>query len=112
MLLLDNQHLGNLARRELVFDWLEPVGDVHQHTLGPEVLDVSRFEPDQVGNALAGGEGYLELGQPVAEVLPIHLDVGVLLLEAGHSGKSGRFERLEETAREYSFFLDLAGVHD
>ena len=33
-------------------------------------------------------------------------------MEAGHSGKSGRFERLEETAREYSFFLDLAGVRD
>ncbi|TMH47390.1 MAG: oligopeptidase B, partial [Betaproteobacteria bacterium] len=33
-------------------------------------------------------------------------------MEAGHSGKSGRFERLEETAREYSFFLDLAGVHE
>ena len=33
-------------------------------------------------------------------------------MEAGHSGKSGRFERLEETAREYGFFLDLAGVRD
>jgi oligopeptidase B len=31
-------------------------------------------------------------------------------MEAGHSGKSGRFERLEETAREYGFFLDLAGI--
>lgn len=31
-------------------------------------------------------------------------------MEAGHSGKSGRFERLEETAREFAFFLDLAGT--
>jgi oligopeptidase B len=33
-------------------------------------------------------------------------------MDAGHSGKSGRFERLEETAREYAFFLDLAGVRE
>jgi oligopeptidase B len=31
-------------------------------------------------------------------------------MDAGHGGKSGRFERLEETAREYGFFLDLVGV--
>lgn len=31
-------------------------------------------------------------------------------MDAGHSGKSGRFRRLDETAREYAFFLDLAGM--
>jgi oligopeptidase B len=31
-------------------------------------------------------------------------------LEAGHGGKSGRFERLRETAMSYAFLLDQAGV--
>jgi oligopeptidase B len=31
-------------------------------------------------------------------------------MEAGHGGKSGRFERLEEAAMEQAFFLDLAGI--
>ena len=31
-------------------------------------------------------------------------------MEAGHGGASGRFRRLEQTALEYSFFLDLAGL--
>jgi len=29
-------------------------------------------------------------------------------LEAGHGGKSGRFERLHEVAREYGFLIQLA----
>lgn len=29
-------------------------------------------------------------------------------MEAGHGGRSGRFERLRETAQEYAFILDLA----
>ena len=36
--------------------------------------------------------------------LLMHMD-----LEAGHGGKSGRFERLREKAREFAFFLALAG---
>ena len=30
-------------------------------------------------------------------------------MEAGHGGRSGRFERLRERAQEYAFILDLAG---
>ncbi len=31
-------------------------------------------------------------------------------LEAGHGGRSGRFSRLRETAEEYAFMVDLAGM--
>lgn len=32
-------------------------------------------------------------------------------MDAGHSGASGRFRRYRETALEYAFLLDLAGIH-
>ena len=31
-------------------------------------------------------------------------------MEAGHGGKSGRFQRYRETAEEYAFVLDQAGI--
>jgi oligopeptidase B len=31
-------------------------------------------------------------------------------MEAGHGGRSGRFERLRQVAMEQAFFLDLAGI--
>jgi len=33
-------------------------------------------------------------------------------MEAGHSGKSGRFEALDERALQYAFFLGLLGIKD
>ncbi|MEM7572091.1 MAG: S9 family peptidase [Bacteroidota bacterium] len=32
-------------------------------------------------------------------------------MEAGHGGASGRFQRLREVARDYSFLIDLAGLN-
>ena len=31
-------------------------------------------------------------------------------MNAGHGGKSGRFERYKEVALQYAFLLDLAGI--
>jgi oligopeptidase B len=31
-------------------------------------------------------------------------------MEAGHGGATGRFKRHRETALEYAFLLDLAGI--
>jgi len=57
---------------------------------------------------------YYEPAKYVARLRATKTDRNPLLfhvtLEAGHSGKSGRFERLVEAAREYAFFLDLAGL--
>jgi len=57
---------------------------------------------------------YFEPAKYVARLRARKTDANPLLfhitMEAGHSGKSGRFERLAEAAREYAFFLDLAGL--
>jgi oligopeptidase B len=33
-------------------------------------------------------------------------------MEAGHGGVSGRFRRMKQTAMEYAFMLDLAGIKE
>jgi oligopeptidase B len=33
-------------------------------------------------------------------------------MEAGHGGKSGRFQAYRERAEEYAFVLDQAGIKD
>ena len=33
-------------------------------------------------------------------------------MEAGHGGKSGRFQRFRERAEEYAFILDQSGIKD
>jgi oligopeptidase B len=57
---------------------------------------------------------YFEPAKYVARLRARKTDSNPLLfhvtMEAGHSGKSGRFERLAETAREYAFFIDLGGA--
>ena len=59
---------------------------------------------------------YYEPAKYVARLRATKTDSNPLLfhvtMEAGHSGKSGRFERLAEAAREFAFFLELAGLPD
>lgn len=59
---------------------------------------------------------YFEPAKYVARLRQLKTDTNALLLhmdlEAGHGGKSGRFEALRDLAREYAFFLDLAGIRD
>lgn len=54
---------------------------------------------------------YFEPAKWVAKLRTMKTDTHPLLfkinMEAGHGGKSGRFERLHETAEEYSFILSL-----
>ena len=57
---------------------------------------------------------YWEPAKWVAKLRNFKTDNNVLLLdtdmEAGHGGKSGRYQRFEDRAKEYAFLLDLAGI--
>ena len=57
---------------------------------------------------------YFEPAKWVAKLRDYKTDDNKLLfkidMEAGHGGASGRFKRLEDTALNYAFMLDLAGI--
>ncbi|MBI3818898.1 MAG: S9 family peptidase [Planctomycetes bacterium] len=57
---------------------------------------------------------YFEPAKWVAKLRAMKTDHNPLIfrvnMEAGHGGKSGRFQRQEETAEEFAFLLDQAGV--
>ncbi|MBM3285248.1 MAG: S9 family peptidase, partial [Candidatus Aminicenantes bacterium] len=59
---------------------------------------------------------YFEPAKWVARLRVTKTDSNPLLLktnmEAGHGGASGRFRRLRETALQYTFLLDLAGIKE
>jgi oligopeptidase B len=59
---------------------------------------------------------YYEPAKWVAKLRAHKTDSNWLLLktnmEAGHGGKSGRFERLKDTALQYAFMLELAGIRE
>jgi oligopeptidase B len=59
---------------------------------------------------------YFEPAKWVARLRRLKTDSNPLLLrvhmEAGHGGKSGRFERFHEIAEEYAFMLGEAGLGD
>jgi oligopeptidase B len=52
----------------------------------------------------------------VAKLRAMKTDSNPLLfrvnMEAGHGGRSGRFQRYRETAEEYAFIVSEAGIHD
>jgi oligopeptidase B len=58
---------------------------------------------------------YYEPAKWVAKLRALKSDDNALLLhvdmEAGHGGKSGRFQRYREIAMEYAFLLDQADIH-
>jgi len=57
---------------------------------------------------------YFEPAKYVAKLRSLRTDDNPFLfrvnLEAGHGGESGRFNRLEQIALEYAFFMELAGI--
>ncbi|MFM8871986.1 MAG: S9 family peptidase, partial [Phycisphaerales bacterium] len=57
---------------------------------------------------------YFEPAKYVARLRRLRTDSNPFLMhvnmEAGHGGRSGRFERLRQVAMEQAFFLDLAGI--
>lgn len=57
---------------------------------------------------------YWEPAKYVAKMRELKTDSNRLLfwcnMDAGHGGKSGRFEALKEVALEYAFMLDLSGI--
>lgn len=59
---------------------------------------------------------YWEPAKWVAKLREMKMDENPLLMfcnmETGHSGASGRFESLRETAMEYAFLLDLAEISE
>jgi oligopeptidase B len=59
---------------------------------------------------------YFEPAKWVAKLRSMKTDSNPLLfrvtMAAGHGGKSGRFEQYRQTAEEYSFVLDLAGIRE
>jgi len=59
---------------------------------------------------------YWEPAKWVAKLRELKTDDNLLLLKtdmsAGHSGKTGRFRRIEDTALYYSFFLELESIKE
>jgi oligopeptidase B len=59
---------------------------------------------------------YWEPAKWVAKMRELKTDDNILVLktdmQAGHSGKTGRFQSLEDTALYFAFFMSLEGIHE
>ncbi len=73
----------------------------------PNILMITGYWDSQVQ--------YWEPAKYVAKMRFLKTDNNKLLfwcnMDAGHGGKSGRFEALKEVALEYAFLFDLVGIH-
>jgi oligopeptidase B len=78
-------------------------------------LTAQRYPAIFVGTGLWDSQvQYYEPAKWVAKLRTLKTDANPLLfrvnMEAGHGGKSGRFQHYRETAERYAFVLDLAGI--
>ena len=96
---------GNPNKLEF-YDYIKtysPYDNVEKHPY-PNMLVTTGLHDSQVQ--------YWEPAKWVAKLREFKTDGHILFLETnmgtGHSGASGRFEALRETAKEYAFLLDLA----
>jgi oligopeptidase B len=100
---------GNPAQKEY-YDYMKsysPYDNVRK-TDYPNMLVTTSLHDSQVQ--------YWEPAKWVAKLRELKTDDKLLLLKtdmaAGHSGKTGRFKRIEDTALYYAFFLALEGVRE
>jgi len=100
---------GNPAEKEY-YDYIKsysPYDNVQEMDY-PNMLVTTSLHDSQVQ--------YWEPAKWVAKLREFKTDDNLLLLktdmDAGHSGKTGRFKRIEDTALYYSFFLELEDIKE
>ena len=80
-------------------------------------IEVRDYPAMLVTTGLRDSQGqYWEPVKWVAKLRGLKTNQSPLLLhtkmQAGHGGKSGRFDRYKETAMQYAFILDLIGINE
>jgi len=100
---------GNPKNKEY-YDYMKsysPYDNIEQKNY-PNILVTSGYWDSQVQ--------YWEPAKYVAKLRDYKTDNNQLLfwcnMDAGHGGKSGRFEALKEVALEYAFMMDLVGIKE
>jgi oligopeptidase B len=100
---------GNPKNKEY-YDYMKsysPYDNIEQKNY-PNILVTSGYWDSQVQ--------YWEPAKYVAKLRDYKTDNNLLLfwcnMDAGHGGKSGRFEALKEVALEYAFMMDLVGIKE
>jgi oligopeptidase B len=100
---------GNPAEKKY-YDYMKSYSpyDNVQAMAYPNILVTTSLHDSQVQ--------YWEPAKWVAKLRELKTDDNLLLLKtdmaAGHSGKTGRFQRIEDTALYFAFFLTLEGIRE